>query len=53
MATKLKNDLWSIAAVIIALFSLLYCFSFIWDTLFFMPASELLASLRTLTQGDA
>jgi len=49
----LKNDLWSVIAIIIALFSLLYCFSFIWEYLFHPPASDLLASLRTLTQGDA
>ncbi|PSL34278.1 hypothetical protein B0H99_1092 [Planomicrobium soli] len=53
MATKLKNDLWSIVAVIIALFSLLYCFSFIWDIMFYSPAADVLAALRTLTQGDA
>jgi hypothetical protein len=53
LATKLKNDIWSVAAVIIALFSLLYCWSFVWEFMLGLPAAELLASLRTLTQGDS
>ncbi|MGI2327860.1 hypothetical protein [Planococcus sp. YIM B11945] len=53
MATKLKNDIWSVAAVIIALFCLLYCSSFIWEFMLYSPATDLLASLRTMTQGDS
>ncbi|MDN7226649.1 hypothetical protein QWY15_04995 [Planococcus sp. N064] len=48
MATKWKNDVWSIVAVICALFSLLYCFSFIVEFFFVSPFEGLLASLRTL-----
>ncbi|MBB5179594.1 hypothetical protein HNQ44_001018 [Planomicrobium koreense] len=52
MATKWKNDLWSITAVIIALFSLLYCCSFILDMIKNTSTADLLASLRLLSKGD-
>ncbi|CEG21813.1 hypothetical protein BN1080_00731 [Planococcus massiliensis] len=53
MATKLKNDFWSIVAVVIALFSLAYCLSFIFELLVNFPAADLMASLRALSKGDA
>lgn len=52
MATKLKNDFWSVTAVTIALFTLLYCLSFILEIDFNNPAADLLASLRTLPKGE-
>ncbi|WP_282020380.1 hypothetical protein [Planomicrobium okeanokoites] len=52
MATKLRNDLWSIIAVTIALFTLLYCLSFFMETVLYSPATELLASLRTVSKGE-
>ncbi|WP_154718711.1 hypothetical protein [Planococcus salinarum] len=52
MATKLKNDFWSVIAVTLALFTLLYCLSFFWDSVFNSPAADLLASLRTMSKGD-
>ncbi|HSP22868.1 MAG TPA: hypothetical protein VLQ20_11165 [Planococcus sp. (in: firmicutes)] len=52
MATKWKNDLWSITAIIIALFSLLYCCSYILEMVRNTSSAELLASLRLLPKGD-
>ncbi|HSJ38168.1 MAG TPA: hypothetical protein VK945_08120 [Planococcus sp. (in: firmicutes)] len=52
MATKLKNDVWSVIAVTIALFTLLYCLSFIAEIGFNSPAADLLASLRTQPKGE-
>lgn len=52
MATKLKNDVWSLIAVTLALFTLLYCLSFFWENVFNPPAADLLASLRTMSKGD-
>ncbi|WP_203332055.1 hypothetical protein [Planococcus beigongshangi] len=52
MATKLKNDIWSLIAIGIALFSLLYCLSFFADVVFKSPAADLLASLRSMSRGD-
>jgi len=48
----LKNDFWSVAAVTIALFTFLYCLSFIVEVVFNSPAADLLASLRTLPKGE-
>lgn len=53
MATKLKNDFWSVVAVAVALFSLLYCFSFIFDIVLNLPAFDLLAFLREMPKGEA
>ncbi|WP_422124111.1 hypothetical protein DHX103_04660 [Planococcus sp. X10-3] len=52
MATKLKNEFWSVVAVTLACFTLLYCLSFIAEMVFSRPATDLLASLRMMSKGD-
>ncbi|MFD1029927.1 hypothetical protein [Metaplanococcus flavidus] len=52
MATKLKNDIWSVIAVTLACFTLLYCLAFFVEIFFGNPATDLLASLRTMSKGD-
>ncbi|MBU9673110.1 hypothetical protein KQ939_01695 [Planococcus sp. CP5-4] len=51
MATKWKNDLWSVAAIAVAAVCLIYCSSFILDFVIKSP-EDLLATLRHLTKGD-
>ncbi|WP_158599070.1 hypothetical protein [Planococcus salinus] len=52
MDIKSKNDVWSVIALVIALFSLLYCFSFVLEWVMNSPAADLLSSLRSLTKGE-
>ncbi|WP_156889889.1 hypothetical protein [Planococcus lenghuensis] len=51
MATRWKNDVLSIVAVVIGLFSLLYCLGSLFDVVMAQRAAELLAHLQAGSGG--
>ncbi|WP_155522840.1 hypothetical protein [Indiicoccus explosivorum] len=51
MATKWKSDLWSIIAVVIGLFTLMYCFGSLFEIALDQRSAELLTLLQQRAGG--